>query len=196
MQVPQYTPQSPPYHPCNRLATTTTHVAAPLIVVRLFTVVFLGKKNADSRFYCDFHSSWDKKAKRAFRKCVLRLKKWGKSTRKRLGKSPISAFANAKRVCKRRKLTLNGPETQRKGFQTRHGPRMPRTVNADSKSTRATSYPERCPGAPPIVAWRRHIVRLAWLTPNINETRCWRPLEAARYCQLWGEGGVGGRGRG
>ena len=32
---------------------------------------------------------------------------------------------------------------------------MPRTVG---KSTRATSYPERCPGAPPIVAWRRHIV--------------------------------------
>ena len=64
-------------------------------------------------------------------------------------------FANAKRVCKRRNPTLNGPETQRKGFQTRHGPRMPRTVG---KSTRATSYPERCPGAPPIVAWRRHIV--------------------------------------
>ena len=127
--------------------------------------VFLAQLRAPDYgcLYCDFHSSWDKKAKRAFRKCVLRLKKWGKSTRKRLGKSPISAFANAKRVCKRRKLTLNGPETQRKGFQTRHGPRMPRTVNADSKSTRATSYPERCPGAPPIVAWRRHIVRLAWL---------------------------------
>ena len=59
-----------------------------------------------------------------------------------------NAFANAE-------TPLNGPETQRKGFQTRHSPRMPRTVG---KSTRATSYPERCPGAPPIVAWRRHIV--------------------------------------